>query len=286
MGRSRGKLVVAILGITILFSMGFLIQASAVTTDPGCTNGDCPPDPGCTNGDCPPDPGCTNGDCPPDPGCTNGDCPPDPGCTDGDCPPDPGCTDGDCPQGTVAFKLTGAEVFKGIDIGPVRFGTTFLGRVFKCDSFNKNCVDVGYWKSFIRYTGTENIEVCDGTNDILAFTMDLIFVDGTYAGKRLVLSLADSNDEDVLWEYKAPICGPAIQDPACRCPNDPAQIESWNCDEPMTELYGPVAVIPNLMLQKSWGSTLNITGADLFGLLCHNWRFIPRVGGVLHLYLN
>ena len=30
----------------------------AVTSDPGCTNGDCPPDP---------DPGCTNGDCPPDP---------------------------------------------------------------------------------------------------------------------------------------------------------------------------------------------------------------------------
>jgi len=244
MKRSKSKLVMVVVGITILLCGGFLIQASADTTDPGCT--------------------------------------------DGDCPPDPGCTDGDCPQGTVAFKLTGAEVFKGIDIGPVRFGTTFLGRVLKCDSFNENCVDVGYWKSFIRYTGTENIEVCDGTNDILAFTMDLVFVDGTYAGKRLVLSLADSNDEDVLWEYKAPICGPAIQDPACRCPNDPAQIEPWNCDEPepMPDGFGPVAVIPNLMLQKSWGSTLDIESADLFGLLCHNWKFIPRVGGVLHLYLK
>jgi hypothetical protein len=249
----------AIVGVTFLFCGGGFMQAFAETSDPGCHNGDCTTDP-------------------PDPGCYNGDCPPD--------IPDPGCYNGDCPPGIVAIKLTGAEVFKGIDVGPVRFGTTFLGRAFKCDSFNENCEDVGYWKSFIRYTGTENIEVCGGTNDILAFTMELIFVDGTYAGKQLVLSLADSNAEDVLWEYETFMCGPAIQDPKCFCPNDPGQIDPWNCDAPMPAGHGPVAVIPNLMLRKSWGSTLDVTGADLFGLLCHNWKFIPRVGGVLHLYFN
>ena len=146
MERSRGKLVVAIVSITILFSVGVFIQASADTTDPGCHNGDCPPD-----------------------------------------IPDPGCHNGDCSSGTVAFKLRGLEIFKGIDIGSVRCGTTFIGRVFQYDPIEGKYVDVGYWKSVLCYTGTEFIEVCGGEQNILRFNLEAFIEGGAYAGNKLVL---------------------------------------------------------------------------------------------------
>lgn len=195
---------------------------------------------------------------------------------------DPGCHNGDCSSGTVAFKLRGLEIFKGIDIGSVRCGTTFVGRVFQNDYG-----EVGYWKSVICYTGAEFIEECEGKQDILRFNLEVVFYRGSFAGHRLVLRLIYNPDEteDVFWGFKAPVCGPAIQDPECACPNNPCQIVEWNCDDGLNG-DGPIAALSPLELTKSWGSTLDVKCGQIEGWLCHNWAFIPRVNGTLRICLN
>jgi hypothetical protein len=232
MERSRGKLVVAIVSITILLSVGVFIQASADTTDPGCHNGD-------------------------------------------------------CSSGTVAFKLRGLEIFKGIDIGSVRCGTTFIGRVFQYDPIEGKYVDVGYWKSVLCYTGAEFIEVCGGEQNILRFNLEAFIEGGAYAGNKLVLKIADPSIEpDVYWDSIAPICGFCISGSECDCPDSSEQL-TWDCEDPMPEGFGPVATIPYLALRKGWGTTLDIEGGAIYGgLLCHNWFFIPRVGSDMFIYMN
>ena len=260
MGRSRRKLAIAVVGITILFCGGGFVQAFADTADPGCHNGDCTTDP-------------------PDPGCYNGDCPPD--------IPDPGCHNGDCPSDTLVFKMKGLEIFKGIDIGIVRCGTTFLGKLLQYDTSESDFVEVGYWKSVLCYTGADEIEVCNGRQNILRFTLEAFIEGGAYAGNKLVLKLADPPaDPDVYWNSIAPICGLCNIGSECDCPDNSVQ-EPWICADPMPEDYGPVATIPYLALREGWGTTLDVEGAAIYGgLLCHNWALIPRVAGDLFVFLN
>ena len=179
------------------------------------------------------------------------------------------------------LNLSGVEVIKGIDIGDVRYGTTFIGEVYE------GLTKVGYWWTVIRHTDTENIEVCGGTNNLLKVKFVVVLNDGSLAGNRMVLGLQDpSIVEDVVWDATAPICGPACFDEDCACPNNPDLIEDWNCGQPMPEGNGPVATIENLELIEKFGSTLNIEEAFLSGWLCHNWAIIPRVAATLTVVLD
>jgi hypothetical protein len=187
----------------------------------------------------------------------------------------------------LEFKLMGVEVIKGFDFGDIRYGTKFTGKIFE-GSDDLGYSDVGYWWTTICHTDTENIEVCDGTNNLLRFRLVVIFTDGSFDGHRLYLKLKEPGlVEDVYWDSIAPMCGPAYQDPDCVCPNNPDDIQPWDCsDQTMPEGYGPVATIPELELKRRFGTTLNFTKASLTGWLCHNWLFVPRVLGYLTLEIE
>jgi hypothetical protein len=209
------------------------------------------------------------------------------GCINGDCIAEPTCID-ECDSDPVVFQLRGLEVFIGVNFGSVRCGTTFVGRVYQCDPAGA-CVDVGYWRTSICYTDYVNIEVCEGTHDVFGFNLEVVFDAGEHAGKRLVLRLKAPVEEAVKWDYKAPVCGPAIQDPTCACPvNDPTDPRIIRCydPEPLPVAYGPIAAISPLELKKSWGTTVNIECAEIEGWLCHNWAYIPRVSGILRICPN
>lgn len=178
---------------------------------------------------------------------------------------------------TREFNLSGIEIVKGIDIGDIRYGTMFLGKVYEGGSH------VGNWWTVIRHTDTENIEVCGGTNNLLKVKLVVNLNDGNW----LLLGLNDpDNEEEVVWDAKAPLCGPACYDEDCVCPSKPDLIEPWNCATPLPEDYGPVATIENLELKQKFGTTLDIEGAFLTGWLCHNWTFIPRVTASLTVILD
>ena len=181
---------------------------------------------------------------------------------------------------TAEFRLSGVEIVKGIDIGDIRYGTAFMGKVYE------GLTKVGYWWTVIRHTDTENIEVCDGTNNLLKVKLVVVLNGGTLAGNRMVLGLQEPGIvDDVVWDAMAPLCGPACYDDSCICPNHPDEIEPWDCDLPMPVGYGPVATIENLDLKEKFGSTLRIEDAFLSGWLCHNWAFIPRVAATLNVVL-
>lgn len=187
--------------------------------------------------------------------------------------------------GPLEFKLMGVEVRKGFDFGDIRYGTKFTGTIFE-GSDDLGYSDVGYWWTTIRHTDTENIEVCEGTNNLLRFRLVVIFTDGSLAGHRMYLELKEPGlAEDVYWDYMAPMCGPAYQDPTCACPNNPDEIQEWDCNA-MPDGYGPVASIPVLELERRFGTTLNVTEASLSGWLCHNWLFVPRVLGHLTILIE
>ncbi len=173
-----------------------------------------------------------------------------------------------------ALKLSGIEIVKGIDICDIRWGTTFIGKVYE------GSLEVGNWWTVIRHTNTENIEVCGGTNNLLKVKL----VVNLYDGNRLVLGLSDhDNEEEVVWDAIAPLCGPSCNDESCACPNNPDLIRSWICEEGKPEGYGPVATIENLELREKFGTTMDIESASLTGFLCHNWAFIPRVAATLNI---
>lgn len=188
---------------------------------------------------------------------------------------------GDFFANTMEFKLSGVENTKGIDIGDVRYGTMFIGKVYE------GVDEVGYWWTVIRYTGTENIEVCGGTNNLLRVKLVVVLNGGTLDGHRLVLGLEDPGVvDDIVWNAKAELCGPACHDEFCACPNNPGEIEDWVCNGSMPNGYGPVATIPGLELKAKRGSTLDINEAHLSGYLCHNWAFVPRILGYLTVVLD
>jgi hypothetical protein len=179
------------------------------------------------------------------------------------------------------LKLMGIEIVKGIDIGDIRYGTMFMGKVFE------SSIHVGNWYTVIRHKDTENIEVCGKTNNLLKVKLVVNLNEGSLAGNRLVLGLSDFvNEEEVVWDAMAPICGPACYDEDCVCPSKPDLIKPWNCAMPLPEDYGPVATIENLELIQKFGTTLDIEGAFLTGWLCHNWAFIPRVTASLTVVLE
>lgn len=178
---------------------------------------------------------------------------------------------------TAQFKLAGAEIIKGCDFGDIRYGTTFIGKVHEgSDALGFTCV--GRWWTVIQHTNTENIEVCGGTNNLLRVNLVVVFESGSLAGNKLVLGLKEPDlTGDVVWDSMAPMCGPAFFDDDCVCPNNPEEIEEWDCDLPMPPDYGPVATVPGLELIEKFGSTLSIEEAYISGYLCHNWLYVPRV---------
>ncbi len=183
-------------------------------------------------------------------------------------------------QQLAEFQLKGVEIAKGFDIGDTRYGTRFTGKVFEEGK------DVGYWLIVLNFRDFDNIEVCEGTNDIVKLRITVVFTRGYYAGNKLVLYMKDRKQiPDVFWNYMAPICDPfqLTDDLDCICPENLDLIEDWNCNG-LPDDYGPIAEIRNLSLKKIWGTLSCVKKASLSGWLCHNYPFIPRVAGILVLF--
>ena len=63
---------------------------------------------------------------------------------------------------TLFFQMKGVEIAKGIDFGSIRYGMTTIGKVI-----SETGEEVGSWLLRIHFKNREDIEVCDGTNDIV-----------------------------------------------------------------------------------------------------------------------
>jgi hypothetical protein len=172
---------------------------------------------------------------------------------------------------TYLFHLKGIEIAKGIDIGPVRYGMTTTGKVFSPEG-----EEVGFWLLRIHFKNREDIEVCDGTNDIVWFKLEISFTGGYFAGHRLVLGMRDWRsriEDDVFWSFYTEPCSIGGFD--CHCP-PVSEPETCSGD------FSNLALIPNIHLKKWFGSTLPVTEAWVQdGWLCHQYPFIPRVDGDL-----
>lgn len=174
---------------------------------------------------------------------------------------------------TQVFQMKGVEIAKGIDLGAIRFGMTTIGKVFSEEG------EVGSWLLRIHFKNREDIEVCDGTNDIVWFKLEISFTEGELAGHQLVLGMTDwlsRYREDVLWSYYTEPCCLGGLD--CECPGVDFDVCSGD--------YSNLASIPNVTLNPWWGTTLPVKNAWVQdGWLCHQYMYIPRVSGELVVVL-
>lgn len=178
-------------------------------------------------------------------------------------------------SGTETFVLEGLEIAKGIDIGTIRIGTSFAGRVL-----DEGGSEQGFWSATLSHRGASNIEVCGGTNDIVSLRMVVCFTQGPRSGKQLILGMVDlRRNEDVFWDYN--YSGPPCELGGFGCDPCSPDADRGDC-EPGGR--SDLAVIPQLDLLPYKGSTLKVLGASLKnGLLCHYFPIIPRVFGNLEL---
>jgi len=170
----------------------------------------------------------------------------------------------------ASFELKGIEVSKGIDVGAIRYGTSFIGEVYDLDGSK-----VGNWIVDLNYKGFKNVGVCGQDNDIIWLKLIVCFTDGEYAGKRLVLGMTDrTGTPDVFWGYTASSCT-SIGGFGCTCPAADAQ--------PCTGSESKLASIPGVDLRPMLGTNLKVQGATIEnGWLCHTF-VIPRITGTLTL---
>jgi hypothetical protein len=161
------------------------------------------------------------------------------------------------------LELKGLELFIGIDITDTyRIGTAFAGEIFY-DNYK-----IGTWSVTLSHRGTENIELCGGANDIVTIHLVLNF----NWGDKLVLGMIDrSGTPDVFWyhNYSGPPC--RLGGLGCSCSPETAR-------EPCDDGDNNPSELAPLSLEQKWGSTFNITAAELIdGQLCHQYPVIPRV---------
>ena len=76
------------------------------------------------------------------------------------------------------FLLEGLEIAKGIDIGSIRIGTSFAGKVL--DGYGEE--EQGFWSVSLNHRGATNIEECGGTNDIYSFRLENCVHDSEFSG--------------------------------------------------------------------------------------------------------
>lgn len=180
-----------------------------------------------------------------------------------------------CPSAAKSevFVLEGLEIAKGIDIGSIRIGTSFAGKVLDASG----TMDLGFWSATLSHRGAGNIEVCGGTNDIVSLRLVICFTGGDYAGHQLVLGMTDlKRIPDVYWNFDYA--------------GVPCELGGFSCDAcsplaariPCSEGASNLAVIGDIALVPSRGSTLKSKSARLTeGQLCHYFPIIPRVYGKL-----
>jgi hypothetical protein len=183
-----------------------------------------------------------------------------------------------CPlaASSEVFLLEGLEIAKGIDIGSIRIGTSFAGKVLDASGEEEQ----GFWSVSLNHRGAKNIEVCGGTNDIVSLRLVVCFTKGPHDGNQLVLGMTDlRRKQDVFWRFDYFGIPCEIGGGACDpCSPDAARIDC--------ALGGAsnLAVISDISLVRSRGSTLNVESAVLTeGQLCHYFPIIPRVFGKLVL---
>lgn len=174
------------------------------------------------------------------------------------------------------FLLEGLEIAKGIDIGPIRIGTSFAGKLL--DQYGEE--EQGFWSVSLNHRGATNIEVCGGSNDIVSLRLVVCFSKGPHQGKQLILGMTDlRRNEDVFWSfnYSGDLCKlGGLECDAC----SPAAFRT----ECATGGSSDLAVIGDISLVQAKGSTLKVAGATLTdGQLCHYFPVIPRVFGKLVL---
>lgn len=175
------------------------------------------------------------------------------------------------------FYLEGLEVAKGVDIGTIRVGTSFAGKVL-----DENLMERGLWFATLSHRGAANIEVCGGTNDIVSLRLVVSFCEGEHAGGQLVLTMTDLRGiPDVHWIYNYSGTPCRIGGLDCdACSPDAARVSCSDENSPSSNL----AVIRAITLTRAKGSTLAVKRAVLKeGQLCHYYPFIPRVHGKLEL---
>jgi hypothetical protein len=62
------------------------------------------------------------------------------------------------------FLLKGVEVAKGVDVGVLRYGTSFVGEAFD----ETLGTSVGYWNIMLNYKGAANVGVGGGKMTLLS----------------------------------------------------------------------------------------------------------------------
>ncbi len=174
------------------------------------------------------------------------------------------------------FLLEGLEIAKGIDIGSIRIGTSFAGKVL--DGYGEE--EQGFWSVSLNHRGATNIEVCGGTNDIVSLRLVVCFTKGLHQGKQLILGMIDLwRNEDVSWGFN--YSGDSCKLGGLECDACSPTAARTACQNGGSS---NLAVIGDISLVQAKGSTLKVAGATLTdGQLCHYFPIIPRVFGKLVL---
>ncbi len=194
----------------------------------------------------------------------------------------------------VPLILKGFEIFKGNDVSDTeRHGTKFWGKIYAVHNDEEK--KIGLFCATLNFSGTEFIERCGGVNDILWFRLELFFTQGKFRGKRLIFEYEDTSLEDVFWDFDTgEIC--RLGGKNCHCPPLDLSDEA-NCDLDETPDEALIAWVGNnyedktgLELALASGSSSvffdKVERAAVQGYLCHQYPIIPRILGLLNVYLN
>lgn len=182
---------------------------------------------------------------------------------------------------SAELELIGIEVAIGVDIGDTRYGTKFTGKVMDDGE------QVGYFSCTLHFQDYSNIEQCGETNNIVWLRMSLVFTDGEYQGKKLVLGMRDPTPDtpDVFWFYDT---DEECEIGGCDCSCPPGDVvECYGNDASIARIGGDTDTEDGIMLKPRWGSSYEfmkkVKNASLTGYLCHHYPIVPRVSGTLVL---
>ena len=194
----------------------------------------------------------------------------------------------------VPLILRGFEIFKGFNVSDTeRHGTKFWGTIYAVHNDEEE--KIGLFCATLNFTGTEFIERCGGVNDILWLRLELFFTHGKFRGKRLIFEYEDTSSEDVFWDFDTEeTCQFGGEN--CHCPPSDLSDEA-NCDQDETPDEALIAWVGNnyedktgLELALASGSSYvffnKVARAAVQGYLCHQYPIVPRIFGLLHVYLN
>jgi hypothetical protein len=168
------------------------------------------------------------------------------------------------------LRLEGFELAKGVDLTDTyRVGTIFAGEVFNADDGK-----VGRWTVILSHRGTENIEVCGESGDIVTIRLTINF----NSGQQLVLGMVDlGGAPDVFWDF-------AYNGPSCSLGGLDCVPCGITVPKDCTGETSNLAMVQDILLKPKSGSTIKIKSAILYdGRLCHYYPVIPRVSARLKI---